>query len=80
MRGKRVFHSEKLKRLLENMRRTAAAMQMEAAKRLEQNRFFWPVADEATGSVMVTQAQLSMLIEGIDWRSPDKRWRPAVAG
>lgn len=49
-------------------------------KRLEQSRFFWPAADEATGSVMLTSAQLSMLIEGIDWRSPEKRWRPAVAG
>jgi transposase len=49
-------------------------------KRLEQSRFFWPTADEATGSVMLTQAQLSMLIQGVDWRSPEKRWRPAVAG
>ena len=49
-------------------------------KRLEQSRFFWPVADEATGSVMLTTAQLSMLIEGIDWRSPEQRWRPAAAG
>jgi transposase len=46
-------------------------------KRLEQNRFFWPVADEAMGSVMLTSAQLSMLIESIDWRSPERRWRPA---
>ncbi|WIM12917.1 MAG: hypothetical protein OJF58_003880 [Enhydrobacter sp.] len=38
------------------------------------------MADEATGSVMLTQAQLSMLIEGVVWRSPEKRWRPAVAG
>ena len=49
-------------------------------KRLERSRFFWPVADEATGSVMLTSAQLSMLIEGIDWRSPQRRWRPATAG
>lgn len=49
-------------------------------KRLEQSRFFWPAADEATGSVLLTQAQLSMLIEGVDWRLPEKRWRPAVAG
>jgi transposase len=49
-------------------------------KRLEQSRFFWPAADEATGSVMLMWAQLSMLIEGVDWRSPEKRWRPSVAG
>ena len=30
-------------------------------KRLEQSRFFWPVADEVTGSVMLTSAQLSMV-------------------
>jgi transposase len=41
---------------------------------------YWPVAAEATGSVMLTTAQLSMLIEGIDWRSPERRWRPAAAG
>jgi transposase len=29
---------------------------------------------------MLTSAQLSMLIEGIDWRSPEQRWRPSVAG
>ncbi|MEI6204921.1 MAG: IS66 family insertion sequence element accessory protein TnpB [Enhydrobacter sp.] len=49
-------------------------------KRLEQSRFFWPVADEATGSVTLTSQQLSMLIEGIDWRLPERTWRPAVAG
>jgi transposase len=49
-------------------------------KRLEQSRFLWPIADEATGTVMLTTAQLSMLIEGIDWRAPERRWRPEVAG
>ena len=44
------------------------------------SRFFWPVTDEATCSVMLATAQLSMLIEGIDWRSPERRWRPAAAG
>jgi hypothetical protein len=46
---------------------------------LEQSRFFWPLPNEATGSVMLTSAQLSMLI-GVDWRSPEKRWLPSVAG
>jgi transposase len=50
------------------------------AKRLEQSRFFWPVADEAAGSVTLSSAQLSMLIKGIDRRSAERRWRPAVAG
>jgi len=34
------------------------------AKRLERGRFVWPQA--ASGSVALTQAQLSMLLEGID--------------
>jgi transposase len=29
---------------------------------------------------MLTPAQLSMLIDGIDWRAPDRQWRPAMAG
>jgi len=28
---------------------------------------------------MLTSAQLSMLI-GVDWRAPERQWRPAVAG
>jgi len=38
------------------------------AKRLERGRFVWPVTRE--GAVRLTGAQLSMLCEGIDWRSP----------
>ena len=38
------------------------------AKRLERGRFVWPQARE--GSVSLTPAQLSMLLEGIDWRMP----------
>lgn len=37
-------------------------------KRLEQGRFVWPQATR--GSVSLTTAQLSMLLEGIDWRRP----------
>ncbi len=47
------------------------------AKRLERGRFVWPQA--ASGSVALSQAQLSMLLEGIDWRRPVKTWRPEVA-
>jgi transposase len=49
-------------------------------KRLEQSRFPWPVAAGQGGTVALTSAQLSMLIEGIDWRAPERRWRPAAAG
>ena len=47
------------------------------AKRLERGRFVWPQA--TSGSVSLTQAQLSMLLEGIDWRRPERTWRPTSA-
>jgi transposase len=34
--------------------------------RLEQGRFVWPQATR--GTILLTAAQLSMLLEGIDWR------------
>ena len=48
------------------------------AKRLEKGRFVWPVTKD--GSVTLTPAQLSMLLEGIDWRTPQRTWQPSVAG
>ena len=38
------------------------------AKRLERGRFIWPKVE--VGTVALTQAQLAMLLEGIDWRRP----------
>ena len=38
------------------------------AKRLERGRFIWPQA--RSGSISLSPAQLSMLLEGIDWRHP----------
>lgn len=38
------------------------------AKRLERGKFIWPRAED--GKVSLTRAQLSMLLEGIDWRMP----------
>src|SRR5271166_6670536 len=46
-------------------------------KRLERGRFTWPQATE--GTVCLTRAQLSMLLEGIDWRHPRRTWTPQVA-
>src|SRR5712691_8773359 len=47
------------------------------AKRLEKGRFTWPSTKE--GSVTLTPAQLSMLVEGLEWRRRDqrgsRRWR-----
>jgi transposase len=47
------------------------------AKRLERGRFVWP--QTKNGIVTLTYAQLSMLIEGIDWRMPAWTARPEVA-
>ena len=46
-------------------------------KRLERGRFVWPQA--ASGTVHLSRAQLSMLLEGIDWRHPVRTWRPQTA-
>jgi transposase len=47
------------------------------AKRLERGRFVWPQA--TSGSVALSAAQLSMLLEGIDWRRPTRTWQPQRA-
>ena len=54
------------------------ALQWQLMKRLERGRFVWPAAKE--GKVALTPAQLSMLLEGIDWRTPERTWRPLAAG
>ena len=48
------------------------------SKRLERGRFVWPSA--AGGKLVIGAAQLSMLLEGIDWRTPQRTWRPLTAG
>jgi transposase len=48
------------------------------AKRLERGRFIWP--SPADGMVTITPAQLGYLLEGIDWRMPQRTWRPQAAG
>ena len=47
------------------------------AKRLERGRFVWPQAD--SGRVVLSPAQLSMLLEGIDWRMPVRAHTPELA-
>ncbi|MDG1457119.1 MAG: IS66 family insertion sequence element accessory protein TnpB [Pseudoprimorskyibacter sp.] len=44
------------------------------SKRLEKGRFVWRAAKN--GKICVTPAQLSMLLEGIDWRMWQKTRRP----
>jgi transposase len=48
------------------------------SKRLERGRFIWP--SPAEGVVTISPAQLGYLLEGIDWRAPQRTWRPQVAG
>jgi transposase len=47
------------------------------AKRLERGHFIWPQA--ASGTVSLTRAQLSMLLEGIDWRRPERTFASSMA-
>jgi len=48
------------------------------SKRMDCGRFIWPVTKE--GSVDLSSAQLSMLLEGIDWRRPERTSPPSLAG
>ena len=48
------------------------------AKRLEKGRFIWP--SPADGAIHLSPAQLGYLLEGIDWRAPQRTWRPEAAG
>ena len=43
-------------------------------KRLERGRFVWPQA--TAGGIHLSAAQLSMLLEGIDWRRPLRTHKP----
>ncbi len=40
-------------------------------------RFVWPQADK--GVVCLSRAQVSMLLEGIDWRRPIRTAAPSIA-
>jgi transposase len=47
-------------------------------KRLERGRFLWPsIAD---GVVTISTAQMAYLLDGIDWRMPQRTWHPQAAG
>ena len=46
-------------------------------KRLERGRFVWPAASE--GKVRLSPAQLSLLLEGIDWRMARAEFLPKRA-
>jgi transposase len=42
--------------------------------------FLWPPNVKPDETLSLTSAQLALLIEGVDWRAPEQRWRPAIAG
>jgi transposase len=46
-------------------------------KRLDRGRFVWPQA--TSGTVSLSRAQLSMLLEGIDWRRVERTSTPQLA-
>jgi transposase len=63
------------------------------SKRLERGRFIWPSVPSAPpdstarsrpegvdASVTISSAQLGYMLEGIDWRAPQKTYRPEIAG
>ena len=53
------------------------------SKRLDAGRFTWPATQpnaDGTASVTLSPAQLSMLLEGLEWRTPVRTWVPALAG
>ncbi|WP_456651356.1 MULTISPECIES: IS66 family insertion sequence element accessory protein TnpB [unclassified Bradyrhizobium] len=47
-------------------------------RKLERGRFIWPSL--ADGVVSISQAQMSYLLSGIDWRNPQESWRPTSVG
>lgn len=49
-------------------------------KRIDRGYFVWPRMSSPGGSIPLSPAQLAMLLEGIDWRYPERVWRPAKAG
>ncbi len=48
------------------------------SKRLERGRFVWP--SMAAGKLTLSTAQLAMMLEGIDWRTPQRTWQPLTVG
>ncbi len=42
------------------------------AKRLERGKFIWPSPSD--GVVPISAAQLGYMLEGIDWRHPQRTW------
>ncbi len=48
------------------------------SKRVDRGRFVRPSSKD--GKLVLSPAQLSMILEGINWRMPQRTWRPLTAG
>ena len=48
------------------------------AKKLERGRFIWP--SPADGCLQISGSQLAYMLDGIDWRNPQRTFRPELAG
>jgi transposase len=49
------------------------------SKRPDRGHFVWPQASSGT-TVALSEAQLTRLPEGIDWRRPERTWLPEKPG
>ena len=47
------------------------------AKKLERGKFVWP--QTTSGTVYLSPVQLSMLLEGINWKRIERTWQPQYA-
>lgn len=45
-------------------------------KRLERGRFIWPAVSD--GKIHLTPAQLAMLLEGVNWKHPQRTYQPGL--
>jgi len=45
-------------------------------KRIEQGAFPWPTTP--TGKVVLSPGQMSLLLEGLEWRRVQPAWRPTA--
>ena len=50
------------------------------AKRLERGRFVWPTTRTPGATVVLTPAEVSLRLEGLDWRHTIPVSRPTAAG
>jgi transposase len=48
-------------------------------KKIDRGEFVWPRIMEHGSTITLSAAQLAMLIEGIDWRAPERTWKPKLA-